>query len=594
MDMTLRATTQLGTYKDLTIFRFCLCDYLAPSRIPDNWFVRICSHGEFLSRETAVSHCTCWTMPPSLPESSQALPDRIRAILATRGLSLAEISRQSRIRFVGNSLFRIPPNFYDALRHVSFSPSIHQFFALSVLSGYRLTDWLHLFGFSFDDPARFQSSWPRYHTTELDAHVYDPSIDIAWFEEVRPVSLGAGLTPLSQWLSGRTIRSLDSLSSKFGPSFRYLKIGSRDAYAYPDLLPGSIVRVDTRITAEQLLGKEQTKYILAIEHGRGVVCSRLRIVGRGRVVLCSRQLPYAPIELKLGAEARILGIVDLEIRRLASTESPEVSRNAGRVWTPSAIRPPAPSGRIGEWVQRARIRCGLSFREASERTADIARILKQPNYFCAASALSDLEAREVFPRHVHKLISLSAVYCLSIAELAGLAGLRIEDAGQAPMPDEWQRTPPRRARREGLRPSHFLEAVESKFEEIPFFLRGALPSILGQLNLSVRDLFWAGATSRLVHPYLRDSAFLAVNRKSKTPAPSLSSPVWAQPLYVLEMRDGNRLCAACSLHDGTLVIRPCTTTSGDLLRLRNRIDVEVLGRVVAIVRRLGPEADRIA
>jgi hypothetical protein len=78
-----------------------------------------------------------------------------------------------------------------------------------------------------------------------------------------------------------------------------------------------------------------------------------------------------------------------------------------------------------------------------------------------------------------------------------------------------------------------------------------------------------------------------VNRKSKTPAASLSSPVWAQPLYVLELRNGNRLCGACSLQNGVLVVRPCTTVSGGLLRLRNRVDAEVLGKVVAIVRRLG-------
>ena len=89
-----------------------------------------------------------------------------------------------------------------------------------------------------------------------------------------------------------------------------------------------------------------------------------------------------------------------------------------------------------------------------------------------------------------------------------------------------------------------------------------------------------------MHPYLRGAAFLAVNRRNKTPAPVLSSPVWAQPLYVLQLRNGQRLCAACALQDGTLVVRPCTTVSGDLLWLRNRVDAEVLGQVVAIVRRL--------
>jgi hypothetical protein len=514
-------------------------------------------------------------------------PDMIRAILAARGLSLAEISRLSELRFAGNRLFRIPPNFYDALRHRSFSPSLHQLYALSTLTGFRLADWLHLFGFSFDDPARFQSAWPHYQTVELDAHVYDPRIAIPWFEERKPVVLGPGLSPLSHWLSGRLVRRLDSLSDKTDPSFRYLQIGSSDAYAFPDLLPGSIVRIDGRLPSERLLDKEHAKCILALEHSRGIVCSRVQHVASNRVVLCPRQLPYAPVELELGTAARILGVVDLEIRRVASLEAPKVSTAASQQWKPGTLQSKATFGHVGEWVRRARIRSGLSFREASERTAEIARVLGHPNYFCSAGALSDLEVRDRFPRHLHKLISLSAVYCVAIRDLIALTGSAWVNTGHEPMPEQFRYVTRRQARGAPERHSLFLRTMEDKFEEIPYFLQSALPSVLGVPNLSVRDLFWAGSTQDLFHPYLRSAALLAVNRKSKRPAPSLSSPVWAQPLYVLELRDGNRLCGACTLQNGVLIVRPCTTMSGGLLRLRNRVDAEVLGKVVAIVRRLG-------
>jgi hypothetical protein len=526
-------------------------------------------------------------MAPTSRHPQPSGSDTVRAILAARGFSLAEISRQSRLRFSGNSLFRIPSNFYDALHHVSFSPSLHQLFALSVLTGYRLADWLSVFGFSFDAAARFQASWSRHQTTELDARVYDPSAEISWFEETQPVSWGDQPTPLSQWLAGKTTQPLDSLTSRTEPAFRYLKIGSGDAYAYPDLLPESVVRIDPRVSAEQLLNEDHAGRILAIEHSRGILCSRVRPSENGRVILCSKQVPYPPVELRLDTEARILGVVDLEIRPLAYRGAPEVSNRAVRHWIPSVLTARVARGRIGEHIRRARNRSGLSFHEASERTREIAQVLRHPNYFCAASALSDIEGRDFFPRHVHKLISLSAVYSLSIGELAGLAGLVLENAGQEVMPEEWKGAPRSRGPVEGQAPSHFLQAIQDKFEEIPYFLRSALPSLLSLPHLSLRDLFWAGATSHFVHPYLRNSAFLAVNRKSKTPTPSPSSPVWAQPLYVLEMRDGSRLCAACSLQNGTLLIRPCTSSARNLIRLRNRVDAEVLGKVVALVRRLG-------
>ncbi len=525
-------------------------------------------------------------MPAIFRQPKLVSPDTVRVILESRGLSLAEISRQSRLRFSGNALFRIPSNFYDALHHTSFSPSLHQLFALSVLTKYRLADWLRIFGFSFDAAARFQALWPRYQTAELDARLYDPSGDLSWFEESPSISLEEKLTPLSHWLAGKTTQPLDSLTTGTTPIFRYLKIGFGDAYAYPDLLPESVVRIDPRVSAEQLLSENHVDCIVAIEHSRGIVCSRVRPSGNGRIVLCSGQIPYAPVEFRLGTEARILGVVDLEIRRLACGGVPPVSTGAFRHWTPGILTRALAGRRIGEHIRRARTRSGLSFREASERTREIARVLQHPNYFCASSALSDIEARDLIPRHVHKLISLCAVYCVSIRELAELAGLAMENAGHEAMPERWKGIPQNRL--DGERsPSHFLQTIQDKFEEIPYFLRSALPALLGLPNLSPRDLFWAGATSHFMHPYLKTSVFLAVNRKSKTPVPSLSSPVWAQPLYVLEMRDGNRLCAACSLHNGTLLIRPCTTTSRSLIHLRNRVDAEVLGLVVALVRRLG-------
>jgi hypothetical protein len=352
-------------------------------------------------------------------------------------------------------------------------------------------------------------------------------------------------------------------------------------------LPESVVRVDPRIAVESLLRETDSKPILAIEHSRGITCSRFRPSGPGRIILCSRQVPYAPVEMTLGTEARILGIVDLEIRNLAYRGTPVVSSSAARHWSPMPLHPSEGRGRIGDYLRQARVRSRLSFHETSERTREIARILKHPNYFCAASALSDMEARDLFPRHIHKLISLSAVYCLPVTGLAAMAGLPSETAGRERMPDELIRDRGRRSGNLARLVSTFLRAVEDRFEEIPFFLRGALPALLGLPNLSVRDLFWAGATARLTHSYLKDAAFLAVNRKSKTPAPSLSSPVWAQPLYLLELRDGSQLCAACTLQNGTLLIRPCTTGVSHLIRLRNHIDVEVLGRVAALVRRVG-------
>jgi len=452
-----------------------------------------------------------------------------------------------------------------------------------VVTGYRLPDWLALFDISFDNASAFQASLPSKRTTMLDPRLYDLGAGLSWYEESRISNLGTTLTPLSQWLSGSLNRTVHSLAKQAGSSFHYVKIGSQDAYAFPDLLPGSIARVDRRLPASQLLAEERAGRILAIQHGSALVCARVRRGRQGRIVLCSRHLPYAPAELKLGTDTRILGHVDMEIRRVASHDSPEVP--ASGIDVPSGDAVPEGFGELLKWGRR---RAGLSFREVSERTAEIARSLRNPHYFCAPSTLSDLETAHLPPRHIHKLISLSGIYGVVIQDLADRAGCRLDHAGQEPMPAHYRHNRDREPPAGNDSPSSFLSVVEAELEEVPFFLRTALPFLLGTSTPSVRDLFWAGLTTDLLHPYLKGAVFLAVDSRSTMPVSSLSAPAWAQPLYVLEFRDGTRFCAPCRLENRMLVVHRCTEALTEILRLRYPAEVEVLGKVTLIARRLRP------
>jgi transcriptional regulator with XRE-family HTH domain len=521
---------------------------------------------------------------PRPPKSRSETVDRVRSLLTTRGLSLAELSRQSRQRFPANRLFRIPSNFYDVLRRPSFTPSLHQVYALSVLTGYPVADWLSVFGFSFDGAARFQASLPQKRTVELDARVYDPMTDVAWFERDIAPSFGVEPAPLSDWLSGTAIRSLGSLRDRPTGSSRYLKIGSRDVYAFPELLPGSIVRVNREMSAKQLLAEDKNGRILAIAAGQRIFCGRLRPVRDGRVVLCSRQLSYPPMEWTLETEARILGYIDIEIRPLGSRQAPEVPASWRGLSGPRRPRTNFSSRPFGVLIRSARLRSGLSLHEASERTRLVARVLRDGNYFCASATLSDLESGDLVPRHIHKWISVSAVYCISLAELTEAAGLPLEHTANKP-----SRMPQRSMGSSSVAAppgSPFLQRIADEFREIPFFLRKALPSYLELPALAIQDFFWAGATDDLAHPYLKNSAFLVVDSKSKTPALSTGSPMWAQPFYMLQLRGGKRLFAPCHVEDGTLVLRSCTTKAAEILRLHYPSQVEVLGKVIAVARRL--------
>jgi hypothetical protein len=102
-----------------------------------------------------------------------ALPGRIRAVLATRNLTLYEVARQTRERFGGDRRYRIARNFYFQLRTPGFTPTLHQVSALSQISRHSLSDWLAVFGFRLDDISRLQADLPKTRTALLDSALYD-------------------------------------------------------------------------------------------------------------------------------------------------------------------------------------------------------------------------------------------------------------------------------------------------------------------------------------------------------------------------------------------------------------------------------------
>lgn len=528
-------------------------------------------------------------MPASSRRPANVLVDKIRSLLAARGLTLAEICRKSRFGSPDRHLHHIPHNLFDAIRKRPFTPSVYQVAALSIFSGYRFVDWLELFGFSLDDVPRFQASFSALRTVELDARVYHPRAMISWFRDGASPPFSGFLVPLSQCLSSEEPRQVDSLTSVVKSAYRFVKIGSRDAFAFPELLPGSIVRVKplSRKEAKLLIRRRPGRSVFLLEHASGLVCSAIYRSTPDRFVLCSRHLPYASVELELGTQANVGGAADVEIRRITGTDRPMVPKSLGGYWKPAPLPAGLEPGNVGKLLYCARKRSGLSFREASKRTRVIAKTLGDPRYFCALGSLSDYETRKLPPRHIHKLISVCAVYFASAAGFLGAAGVPFDALGKLPMPPALLQDAKRDRDSGAASPaSKFLKEIEHRFHELPYFLHSAMPLFFGIRDLSVRDVFWTGRVPAFLHPYLRGAAFLIVDRKRKKPRSSLACPRWAQPVYVFLRRDGSYLCGSCTLENGVLIIHSFTEGMPKLIRLQNHIDAEVVGQVVGVVRRL--------
>lgn len=276
-----------------------------------------------------------------MPSTSEAgsntnLAERVKSILASKDLTLHKASQRSAELFGRSSPHYLPHNLYYDLRHGSFSPSLFQVFALSQISNYRVTDWLRVFGFDVEVIPRLQLHLPSRRTVLLDSSLDDPNAFIPWIRNLG--SAPPGVVPLSQVLEWTKPRRLASLAELQDKGFLYAKIGYQDALAFPELLAGSIVRVRPGTTGD-LVGRisgEGSKNLFLVEHGKGFCCCQIRSVGGGRIATISAQLPYAQVEFKVPEEARLVGLVDLEIRSLLRPQQPSVAKELVKRWKPEA------------------------------------------------------------------------------------------------------------------------------------------------------------------------------------------------------------------------------------------------------------------
>jgi hypothetical protein len=527
------------------------------------------------------------------PESRQNadLVARVQSVLSSKNLTLYQASQRSETLYGRSSPYFLPHNLYYDLRRGTFSPSIYQLGALSHISGYRLRDWLRVFGFDLETIPRLQVSLLSKRTMLLDSFLTDPQAWVPWLRNKIGNTVAPPIAPLAQLLEvaqARRVRFMPGISDR---RFLYAKIGLEDALAFPDLVPGSIVRVNPEVGKDLIPRRNgaTSSRVFLVEHSKGLYCSRLRVIRDNLVVPVSTQLTYPQIELRLPHEARVLGVVDGEIRPLLTIMKPEVPEELANLWKPQPLTAEATIGRL---LQKMRANMNLSLREASAMSRRVADLLGEERYFLSPSSVSDYEAIDTSPRHLHKAITLCSVYGLQFQAFLGAIGIKPEEPGGQAMPDHLiprLSTPgPFDNAGEDATPDldGFLRELLAKCEEIPFFLRGSVGTLSGLSDPTLDDFFWIGGEHNALHPSLTNGLLVIVNRRKRRPFHFRSKPIWQQPLYVLQKRDGTYLCACCGIENDDLVVHPYSEHFYRPAQMRYHQDAEVLGEIVTVVRKL--------
>jgi hypothetical protein len=530
-----------------------------------------------------------------LPANRRA--ERVRQVLSSRGLSFYRASQLSIEMFGRSSAFYLPRNLYHHLAASTVAPNIYRLFALSRITSYRLSDWLAVFGFDLDAILPLQALVPRRRTVILDSSVHDSEAWVPWFAERPGVAPVAAIRPLGQLLSRARPRRAKELLPHVKSHFLYAKVGHGDLLSFPDIGPGSIIRIDTRQSKEVLSPAKNSsdQRIFLVEHQLGFACSRLSSLTNGSVAFRSPQLPFAEGGFSLGRDLRILGAVDAEILPVPHRDGTVAQFASTAAQRNQRFPRNNREMNLKQLIRRSRVRAGHSFREASKVSRWIAQRLGDPLYFSAASTLSDYETLSAAPRHIQKILGLCILYAIGFRDFLRAGGLALEETGTEPIPDDFfpRETQPtsRNSNTESedgysRKQNGFLNNLLKRWEEVPLFLWRSLSELTRVPKFSVSDLFWVGGDPSPIHPWLEGAEFIAINRRVKKPASARGSTFWEQPLYLLLTRDGRYLCGCCTLEREFLVVHPYPDRPFSPRRFKNGADAEVVGEVTTILRHL--------
>ncbi len=98
------------------------------------------------------------------------------------------------------------------------------------------------------------------------------------------------------------------------------------------------------------------------------------------------------------------------------------------------------------------------------------------------------------------------LYSIGFWHFLRASGLAMDKLGQRAIPQEltesthWAPSSRRKDREpQETKGGSFLSILVDRFEEIPFFLRSALPELCGMSRLALRDVFWVGEMGQEFH-----------------------------------------------------------------------------------------------
>lgn len=518
---------------------------------------------------------------------------RLKVFLRSLGMTVYQISQlTARAPFGKGTRAYIRDALYAEIESGQM-PDIHQLAALAKLTGYRLVDWLTLFGYHVDDILRLQLELHTEHTILLSSTIYDSLVLTPWIRqfdaEADLEERTQSLVTLIDGMGHAPLGTLDQLNRR---RFLYARVGRRDDMMRPRIVAGSIVRVDPTCTTVQPPGGTRSMYL--VQHHGGLSCCYVERQDDQHVILLPDEISPRVMRCRLGTEAIILGAIDLELRQFQETwpnlsKPPRVERHNGHAKLSDPMTKRINGAGVYARVMRERI--GVSFREAQSITHQIATYLDDQRYKIALGSLSDAETCDGLPRHISKIFSLCIAYGMDLWEYLRAGGLQVDELNGAAIPRPFLHDEDATVHSAQLMPivlgpdqNGATESVIQRLGEVPFFLLQSLESIIRQEQLSLDDVYIWGRRELVLHPLLNGALLLLVNRRQRrVPDSRAHLSLVERPLFLIRTPDKRYLAGMCAVDGGTLLVQPHSRSSMPVLTYPAR-DVVVVGRISAVLR----------
>lgn len=534
--------------------------------------------------------------PKAINAKAASISRRLKAFLRSLDTTVYQISQATaRLPFGKGTRAHIRDAFYAEIE-LGQPPDIHQLAALARLTGYRLVDWLALFGYHVDEILRLQLELHTEHTVLLPSTVYDPLVVLPWIRQLDTRVDLERIQPLVKVIDAMGYAALGVLDRLNRRHFLYARVGRRDDMMRPRLATGSIVRVDPTRTTVAPVGGPRSMYL--VQHLGGLCCCYVELHDDQHVILLSDDGAPRVMRCRMGTEATILGAIDLELRplqlSLPNSSAPPCAerhhRHAPRLSDPMTEC----TGGAGAYARTARERIGLRFREAQRMTRRLVAHFDDKRYNVALGSLSDAETYDGLPRHISKIFSLCIAYGMDLWQYLRAGGVPVDELNGRPIPRQFLCDEDAHLEGTELVPmvlgsdqAQATEAVVARLGEVPFFLLRSVGSIIGQELLSLDDVYIWGEHEPLLHPLLHGAMLVIVNRRRQR-VPDAQSPLSLAepPLFLIHTPDGRYQAGMCAFDGGVLLVYPHGTSRMPIRAYPAR-DVRVIGRVAAVVRAIG-------